>query len=90
MISLNHNSKGNDMYRLRDLGNGLFQIHVQDGPAFEGNEDMIFVAAQELGVHGPDLKIAKYEMRKMGHDHANFGIYGRFLYTGLDSKKKAA
>ena len=77
-------------YRLRKLPNGLFQIHVSGGPAFEGPKLKIFRKAIEFGVYRYDLRLAVKEMEKLDHDYADFGIWGRFLYTGRSKVRYAA
>lgn len=87
-ISIMRGSKG--PFRLRMLSNGLYQIHSHHGPAFEGPKLKIFMRAVRLGVRRADLRLAVKEMFKMGHDYADFGIGGGFLFTGKGSKSKAA
>ena len=77
------------MFRLKDLKDGRFQVHAHNGAAFEGTEEAITIAAEELGMHPADVILAKEEMRKLGHDYAEFGIRGRFLYTVADRSKAA-
>lgn len=89
MINAERNTGGN-MYRLRDLKNGLFQIHVSEGPAFEGSSKAIFKKCFELGIDYSEIDIAISEINKMNHDFADFGIFGKFIYTGKDSKTRAA
>ena len=72
------------VYRLRDLKNGLFQIHVSDGPAYEGAQDVIIAAAINMGLDYDDLKFAVFELETTNHDYAEFGIFGRFIYTAKD------
>ena len=74
------------MFRLRDLKNGVYQIHKKDGEAFEGTLKAIFRASVELGVRVPDFELAVNEMTKNGHDYAEFGIFGRFIYSATDRK----
>ncbi len=69
------------MFRLRDLKNGLFQIHSRYNGAFEGSPDHIFRKAQHLGVRSPDLKLAVNELHKLRHDYADFGYTGRLIHT---------
>lgn len=64
----------------------MYQLHVENGPAYEGTELAITLMAEETGLDPRDIEYAKDEMRKLGHDYANFGVYGRFLFTGSDSK----
>lgn len=72
--------------RLRDLKNGLYQIHFYDGKAYEGNLAQISVQATRRGVDDQDLVTAILEMEETGDTYAEFGILGRFLYTASDKK----
>jgi hypothetical protein len=74
-------------FKLKDLGNGHFQVHSPKG-AFEGPKDVIFAKAKELGVQYGELDIASDFMEEQGHEIAHFGIFGKFLFT--DTKRKAA
>lgn len=76
------------MYRLRDLKNGLFQIHSQrHRQAFEGTPRSIFATAVKMGVDQRELVTAVNELQKSGHDYADFGIQGRFLFTRKNGEK---
>lgn len=68
------------MYRLRDLKNGLFQIH---GPkaAFEGTPRSIFTQAVKMGVSINALTLAVNVMSRENHDYADFSNQGTFLHT---------
>jgi hypothetical protein len=68
-------------YRLRDLKNGQYQIHQQNGQAFEGTWELIDLMAQEMGVDPLSLVIARKELTDNNDDYAEFGIYGTFLFT---------
>lgn len=67
------------MFRLRDLKNGLYQIHKTNGPAYEGTPFSIFKEAVKLGVVQQELLIAVDFLKKNKHDYAEFNDYGRFI-----------
>jgi hypothetical protein len=70
------------LYRLRDLKNGLYQIHsMNPSVAYEGTKTEIFDAAVKLGIKADELVIAAYELKKTGHDYAVFGSRGTFIVT---------
>lgn len=68
-------------YRLKNLGNRVFQIHQKGGPAFEGDTNSIFVKAVQLGIQLKFLIVATNELFKCGHDYADFDRSGTLLYT---------
>lgn len=67
--------------RLRDLKNGTYQIHSKKHGAFEGPLNPIFWKAVNWGVSMKDLNYAVKELERSGHDYADFGILGGFLFT---------
>lgn len=70
------------MYRLRDLKNGLYQIHSsRHRPAYEGTPKSVFALAVQIGVQQDDLVYAVNFLNKNGHDYADFDDSGRFLNT---------
>ncbi len=75
------------MYRLRDLKNGQYQIHKKNGMAYEGTKDGIAHAAVKLGVDEKELGFAFEELEKRGHTVAEFGVYGKLIFTDRDQKK---
>lgn len=86
MEETQYNRRNSSVYRLRSLGNNKYQVHKNSGPAFEGTRKLILRAAVEMGINAADFRYAIKEMRKYGHDYADFGVYGRFLYTQSDRK----
>lgn len=76
----------NQMYRLRDQKNGLWQIHSKVYGAFEGPANQIFPQAQKMGVHPYDLKLAINQLVTLNHDYADFGVQGRLIYTAKGKK----
>lgn len=86
-ISVMRDSKG--PFRLKKINDSIFQIHSKTGPAYEGTKAMIWAVSERMGVRRPDLDEALDEMEKLGHDTAEFGIGGGFIYTS-NSKKKVA
>lgn len=77
------------MYRLRDLKNGRFQLHVKNGPAYEGGLRSIAKQAAIVGLRLEEIELAVLELERTGHDYAEFGVFGRFMYT-LKNERKAA
>ena len=70
------------MYRLRDLKNGLFQIHSKrHNPAYEGTPRSVFATASKMGVPEQELATAVNQLQYTGHDYADFDDNGRFMYT---------
>lgn len=74
------------MFRLRDLKNGLYQIHKKDGPAFEGTPMSIFQEAVKLGVKQEDLVLAAHSLKEKNHDYADFTDSGRLKLTSVNRK----
>jgi hypothetical protein len=73
--------KGVKMFRLRDLKNGLFQIHKSNGPAFEGTPRSLFAQAVKMGIPERELSKAVNALHTY-HDHyADFDDYGNFKYS---------
>lgn len=66
------------MFRLRDLKNGMYQIHKTKGPAYEGTPYSIFQEAVKLGVKQEDLVLATHTLKETGYDYADFNDSGKF------------
>lgn len=66
------------MFRLRDLKNGLYQIHMTSGPAFEGTPRSIFHKAINLGVKEQALVKAVNLINLNNYDYADFYSSGEF------------
>lgn len=76
------------MYRLRNLKNGLFQIHsTKYRTAFEGTPETLFHKAQAMGIPESELSKAVNEMLARGDDYADFGIYGHFIWSKRNSNE---
>lgn len=86
--STNANSKrgGSGMFRIRDLKNGQYQVHVNEGPAFEGTLKPIMKKCLELGMRLEEVEMAIVELGANGDDIAEFGVRGYFMYTLKDEK----
>lgn len=74
------------MFRLRDLKNGLFQIHKTQGGAFEGTPKLIFRTATKMGVNPQSIFTAVCQLQQNKHDYAEFNSKGLFVGTKKDSK----
>lgn len=72
--------RGKKMFRLRDLKNGLYQIHKKGGQAFEGTPTPILQAAVKMGVSQNSLIQATLELQRSGKDFADFDEYGRLKF----------
>lgn len=77
-------------YRIRDLKNGLYQIHASEGKAFEGTIQHIFAIGLAWGLDEEDMIAAVMEMTDNGHDYAEFGRYGRLIFTSRTLKYRNA
>lgn len=74
------------MFRLRDLKNGLYQIHKTKGPAFEGTPRSIFTEAIKMGIVEQHLAYAVVTLDKKDHDYADFTTQGLFIATMKNKK----
>jgi hypothetical protein len=74
------------MYRLRDLKNGRYQIHVNNGPAYEGSLTSIVRECTRLGLKFDQVEVAVLELNRLDDDYAEFGVFGHFMYTVRDAK----
>lgn len=83
MINISFSGKGVGLFRLKMVDYDVFQIHSPKG-AFEGHKDVIFAKAESLGVQPQDLPLAVDEMMRKGHNVAEFGIGGGFIFTKKD------
>jgi hypothetical protein len=72
---------GGKTYRLRDLKNGLYQIHKKNGPAYEGTRWIVLTTAVKMGIREADLVQAVVALQKLNHDYADFTGYGELRYT---------
>lgn len=66
---------------LKDLKNGLYQIHSEYNGAFEGTISAIFKRIKKWGINENDFIYATRLLKETGDIYADFGIFGRFLYT---------
>ena len=73
------------MFRLRDLKNGLFQIHKSNGPAYEGTPRSIFDAAIKMGVIEKELVHAVNQLDLRSDDYADFRSDGHLMFTRRNS-----
>lgn len=74
------------MYRLKNLNNGLFQIHsTKYRNAYEGTPAMVFKKAVEMGVKEMSLRLAVNYMHAMRHDYAEFTSDGILTKTDRNS-----
>jgi hypothetical protein len=78
MTQSNYQPKGSQVFRLRDLKNGLFQFHVKRGQAWEGTPRSICQKALESGVNENDLAHALQKLTDQGFDYADFTQTGRY------------
>ncbi len=76
--------------RLRDLKNGLYQIHSTKHGAFEGTLNPIFWEAVKWGVEAKELNYAVKHLNESGDDYADFGVFGSFMFSSKDSTKKVS
>lgn len=75
------------MFRLRDLKNGLYQIHKDNGQAFEGTPLSVFEQAIKMGVVQSELLMAAESLKRHNHDYADFNSYGRLRWTRKNGVK---
>lgn len=68
------------MFRLRDLKNGLYQIHKTNGPAWEGIPQKVFEEAVKMGIQFPELQWA---VRRLSMEHCDYADFNK------DGKLKA-
>lgn len=74
------------MFRLRDMKNGLYQIHKENEKhAYEGTPQSVFMQAVKWGVVQRELVAAVNELSNKGHDYADFNDYGRLKWTKKNS-----
>lgn len=69
------------MFRIRDLKNGLYQVHKKNGPAFEGTPMSVFTQAVKMGIVEKELIAAVLMLQKNEHDYADFNEQGRLKFT---------
>lgn len=69
------------MFRLRDLKNGLYQIHKTKGPAFEGTPRSLFHQAMKMGIPERQLTRAVTDLQNYNDDYADFDDSGVLKYT---------
>lgn len=78
------------MFRIRDLKNGLYQVHKKNGPAFEGELKQIAKKGKYMGINIDHMLMAIEKLCLNDHDYADFNDKGLLIYTQLDYKKKAS
>lgn len=67
------------MFRLRDLKNGLYQIHKKNGEAFEGTPKTIFETAIKMGIQPVELTFSVNAMYRDHAHYADFDSSGRLV-----------
>jgi hypothetical protein len=87
MESRSFGNVGGKMFRLRDLKNGLFEIHKSSGEAWQGTPKILFNKAMQLGVPEPELTKAVHRLTASGDDYADFERDGRFKMTAKGKKR---
>jgi len=61
-----------------------YEIHSQDSGAFRGSLLQVMKKAIDIGVIYDELRVAMQEMNKLNHNSADFGIFGKFIFTNKD------
>jgi hypothetical protein len=76
-------SNGGSGFRLRHIPEkNLYQIHSGQFGAFEGPLRLIWQKMHwEFEIPNGEIRFALSEMAEKGHNVANFGIFGTFMYT---------
>jgi hypothetical protein len=70
------------MYRIRDLKNGLYQVHSKrHNQAFEGTPKTLFEKAISLGIKPMELSKAVHDLKQHSFDYAEFGDNGIYMYS---------
>lgn len=70
------------MYRIRDLKNGLYQVHSRrHNEAYEGTPRVLFEKAISLGIRPMELSKAVRDLQHHSFDYAEFGANGIYLYS---------
>jgi hypothetical protein len=87
MESRSFGSVGEKMFRLRDLKNGLFEIHKQHGEAWQGTPKILFNKALSWGIPESELTKAVNKLTATGDDYADFESNGRFKFTQKGKKR---
>lgn len=77
------------MMKLYDLGNNLFKIETSNFGSRQGSlRDVVQFAVFDLDIEWSDLELALEEMAKKGHDAADFGIFGGFVFSFSTKEQK--
>lgn len=75
-------------FRIRDLKNGLYQVHTRKGgQAYEGTPRSLFAKAIELGIKEEHLAKAVVIMSEKNHDYADFSPTGYMMATKKNGDK---
>ncbi len=79
-------SGGANGYRLRYVPErDAYQIHSDNDGAFEGPLRLIWQKMHwEFEIANSEIRYALEEMANKGHNVANFGIFGTFIFTQKD------
>lgn len=86
-----YHNKTNKSFRIRDLKNGLYQIHFYDGSvALEGGLEAMFRIILKKNIAWAELEEAVLEMNRNDDDYAEFGMLGTFLFSAKDSEQASA
>lgn len=75
---------------LRDLKNGLYQIHSAKHGAFKGALNSTFWEAVKWGVEAKELNYAVKHLAESGDDYADFGVFGSFIFSSKNSDQKVS
>jgi hypothetical protein len=66
-------------YRLKDLKNGLFQVHSKFDGAYEGTPTIIFHKAKQMGINPLELKRAVDLLNREDKHAADFDGDGNLV-----------
>ena len=72
--------------RVKNLKNGLYQIHFYTGFVYEGSLEKVSKIAFHHNIDRDEVHQAIFEMQEYGHTYAEFGIFGMLLYTAGNEK----
>jgi hypothetical protein len=69
------------MYRVKNLKNGLYQLHSKKYGAFEGTRENIIGKCLQMDLDAKDIAYVFRQFDENNKDMADFGVLGGLLYV---------
>lgn len=76
--------------RIKEVFDGYWMIRNNRHGEYYGSLNHVVKVALNMGLQKDDLEYSISEMGRTGHNVAEFGMFGTFLYTHKEDNKASA